>query len=381
MSGDQVDVLIIGAGAYGLSTAWWMTQRKSGARILVVDGGDFASGGSGRNMAGMRMQWGLEFNIRLNQESIAFFEEAEARLDYPGGIDLKQEGYLLLAHKDSILQGFRALLPLHREFGVPSEVLSAEDCVKLAPAVSPKGLHGGSFCPKDGTASPFLWLDALLRATRREGAEVRYNTKIDRLTRQGSAFQAETRGGPISAAKVLVCTDWQAPELLSPLGVDLPITGLPKEAMVTEPWAPVIGPMLISFQHDLVVNQMARGSILAYATEKRDLGEDFRSTPGYLPHCARTFLEVLPGLSHLNVLRSWAGVVSQTPDMQAILGETEVEGLYLAVSAYKGLMTSPAVGRIMAELVLEGASNDPVVAPLRPERFAEGDLVPEPLTV
>ena len=82
MSDPAYDVLIVGAGAYGLSSAWWMARRRSGARILVVDEGEFASGASGRNGAGFRMQWGLELNIRLCQESLNFFETAVEQLDY-----------------------------------------------------------------------------------------------------------------------------------------------------------------------------------------------------------------------------------------------------------------------------------------------------------
>ncbi len=191
----------------------------------------------------------------------------------------------------------------------------------------------------------------------------------------------ETVKGPVLTDKVLICTDWQAPELLKPLGVDLPITGMPKEALVTEPWEGVVGPVVISFKTDIAVSQLARGSILSYTTRERPTEEDFSSTPEFLPYCARKFVDLLPSLSHLNVLRTWAGMVSQTPDMQAVLGETQIPNVFVAVSAYKGFMTSPAVGRIMAELVLDGHSEHPAVAPLSPQRFVTGELVPEPLTV
>src|SRR4051812_10001943 len=102
MTKASVDVLIVGAGVYGLASAWWMAKKRTGARIMVVDAGEFASGASGRNGAGFRMQWGLELNIRLCQEGISFFETAAEQLDYKRGLDLKQDGYLVVAHNEKI---------------------------------------------------------------------------------------------------------------------------------------------------------------------------------------------------------------------------------------------------------------------------------------
>ncbi len=381
MTAESVDVLIIGAGAYGLSAAWSMAERRSGARILVVDALDFAGGGTGRNGAGFRMQWGLECNIRLCRESIAFFEEAAERLDYPRGIDLRQEGYLILSHDSEGLQRFEDHRALQHSFGVPSELLSPEDCRRVVPGLNIEGLAGAAFCPKDGSASPFLWLDALLTASRRLGVEVRFHTRILRLESAGSAFRAETETGAIEAAKVLVCTDWAVSELLSPLGIDLPVSGVPKEVVVTEACAPTFGTVVVSLSSDMTLRQVARGNFVITRTLPRAEGSDIASTPEAVGAHAEAALALLPGLADLHVLRSWAGVYSKTPDMQAVLGETEIDGLFLAVSAYKGFMTSPAVGRIMGELVLDGGSQDPALSRLQPRRFADGDLVPDPLTV
>src|ERR1700756_4367289 len=98
MTNQVADVVIVGAGAFGLSAAWHMAKRRDATRIIVLDDGEFASGASGRNGAGFRMQWGLDLNILLSKESTAFFENATELLDYPRGIELKQDGYLVLAH-------------------------------------------------------------------------------------------------------------------------------------------------------------------------------------------------------------------------------------------------------------------------------------------
>jgi sarcosine oxidase subunit beta len=378
VSSAKFDVLIIGAGAYGLSCAWWMAKRRTGARILVVDEGEFASGASGRNGAGFRMQWGLDLNIRLCQESIRFFETAAEQLDYPRGIELKQDGYLVLAHSPKALATLRSSLEIQHRYGVPSELLDADDCVKMVPALGRNRLAGGTFCGKDGTISPFLLLDSLLKACRREKVDVRYGTRVEKLARANGSFCATVKDGTIEADKVLLCTDWAVPELLASLGITLPVKSLPKEAIVTVPCAPKVRPILISLEHHISVNQVARGSIIFVVSRARE-GTEIVSTPDFLGFAAPKIIDLLPGVADVPVLRTWGGVSSLTPDMQPILGETEVEGLYVAVSSFRGLMTSPAVGRIMSALILENDTNDPVLTQLTPRRFQTGDLIVEPL--
>ena len=378
MSSAKFDVLIIGAGAYGLSCAWWMAKRRTGARILVVDEGEFASGASGRNGAGFRMQWGLDLNIRLCQESIRFFETAAEQLDYPRGIELKQDGYLVLAHSPKALATLRSSLEIQHRYGVPSELLDADDCVKMVPALGRNRLAGGTFCGKDGTISPFLLLDSLLKACRREKVDVRYGTRVEKLARANGSFCATVKDGTIEADKVLLCTDWAVPELLASLGFTLPVKSLPKEAIVTVPCAPKVRPILISLEHHISVNQVARGSIIFVVSRARE-GTEIVSTPDFLGFAAPKIIDLLPGVADVPVLRTWGGVSSLTPDMQPILGASEVEGLYVAVSSFRGLMTSPAVGRIMSALILENDTNDPVLTQLTPRRFQTGDLIVEPL--
>jgi sarcosine oxidase subunit beta len=378
MTHAKTDVLVIGAGAYGLSCAWWMARRRTGATIMVVDEGEFASGASGRNGAGFRMQWGLDLNIRLCQESTTFFEHADEHLDYPRGIDMKQDGYLVLAHSEKALKHLQSAIETQHRFGVPSELLNAEDCIRMVPALGRNRLIGGTYCHKDGSISPFRWLDALLQACRREKVEVRYRTRVEKIEKANGSFRAETTNGPIEAGKILLCTDWAAPQLLAGLGIDLPVVSLPKEAIVTVPCTPRVKPILISLEHHISVNQVDRGSIIFVVSRARE-GHEIASTPEFIGFAAPKIIDLLPGVADVAMLRTWGGVSSITPDMQPILGETKVDGLYVAVSSFRGLMTSPAVGRIMSALILENDTNDPVLAKLGPRRFQTGDLVVEPL--
>lgn len=371
------DVLVVGAGVYGLSSAWWMARRRSGARITVVDEGEFASGASGRNGAGFRMQWGLDLNIQLCRESTAFFENAAALLDYPRGIEVKQDGYLVLAHSQNALDRLNASIAIQHRYGVPSESVDADACMKMVPGLNGERLVGGTYCGKDGTASPFRLLDALLTASRREGVDVRYGTRVERIEKRNGVFAASTRDGVIEADRVLLCTDWAVPQLLQPLGVELPVTSLPKEVIVTAPCAPRVKPILISLEHHISVNQLPRGSIVFVMSRARE-GATTASTPGFLGWAAPRVMDLLPGVAEVAVLRTWGCTSSVTPDMQPILGETEMEKLYVAVSSYRGFMTCPAVGRMMAALVVDDVV-DPVLAQLAPHRFKSGNTIVEPL--
>ncbi|MEO9779972.1 MAG: FAD-binding oxidoreductase [Sedimentitalea sp.] len=373
------DILIIGAGIYGLSCAWNIAKHDTGAEILVVDAGEFASGASGRNGSGFRMQWGLELNIRLCQESIRFFEEIESHLEYPDGIELHQSGYLLLASNEKELQRLNDAQALQHRFGVPSESMTPEDCMKMVPSLNPAGIAGGAFCGKDGVANPFKYLDALQKAATRLGVEIQYSTCIDALRPEGDRYAARGAFGEICAHKVLICTDWAASELLEEHGAALPITGLPKEALVSQPCAPCVAPMVVSLKHHIALAQTARGSIVFTVTRHRDPGGDISSQPDFLKFAGRQLQDLTPGLSHLKILRTWGGSSSVTPDMQGVYGETALPGVFVAVSSYRGFMTGPAAGRVMSEIVLNGQSNDPVAAELNPFRFSTGELVYEPL--
>lgn len=374
------EVLVVGAGAYGLSSAWFLASRFGGKNVLVVDASDFAGNGTGRCIGGFRTQWGHESNIRMCLESVAFFEKAGEILDYPQGIELKQQGYLLLAWDQHVLDRFRFSQGAQHAHGVASRMLSAEEVLRISPRVNPVGLLGGAICERDGTVSPFRLLDAFLKGVRRNGVQVNFGVKVHSLNHTQGSFSVSTSQGSLTARKVVLCTDWAAPELAGTLGVELPVERLPVEIMVTEAAPKMLGPVHISMRHDMAINQMPRGSIVVNHGRARPRVDDTSNQPDWFERACRGACDVVPSLGDLNVLRGWAGTISVTPDMQPIIDELEVPGLYAAVSAYKGLMTAPAAGRLVADVVTGQASNDPVARYVSLSRLHNNELVREPMT-
>lgn len=374
------EILIVGAGAYGLSSAWFLAQKYPGKDIVVVDASDFAGNGTGRCIGGFRTQWGHVSNITMCLESVDFFEKAPEILSYPQGIELKQEGYLLLAWDEETLERFRACQVAQHAHGVKSRMLTPEEVVRISPKVNQVNLIGGAICERDGTVSPFRLLDALLKAVRRIGVSVNFGCKVLKLNHSGDTFTAETSHGKIEAKKLVICTDWAAPDLLRQVGQELSVDRLPVEIMVTEPAPRMLGPIHISMHHGMAINQMPRGSIVVNHGRPRKKSEDISNQPDWFAKACRGACEVVPTLAELNVLRGWAGTISVTPDMQPILDQMDVPGLFVAVSAYKGLMTAPAAGRLISDLVAGTARNDPMVKYVSRERFAMGELIREPMT-
>lgn len=373
------DIVVIGGGAYGLSCAWHLSVADPSLRILVLDAADFAANGTGRCVGGVRTLWGHESNIRMCQESVRFFEQAADRLRYPEGIEFKQQGYLMLSWEAETMARFRSVQPIHAMHDVPSEMLTAEEVLAVSPGVNPQGLLGGMIGRSDGALNPFRWLDGLLKDIRRRGVRVEFNSRVARLDHTGSGFLVQTADVTCNAPSVVLCTDWAAPDLARTLGVDLPVERVPVECMVTERWQRMLGPNHISMRHDMAINQLANGSLVINHGRARAKVDDITNQPDWFGRASRGATEVVPALADLRVLRGWAGTISVTPDMQPILCETGLEGLFVAVSAYKGLMTSPAAGRLIADLVL-GRDPGPIAPFVHLDRFRTGSLVREPMT-
>jgi sarcosine oxidase subunit beta len=379
--GWTTDIAVVGGGAYGLSIAHALRQRRPDLSVTLLDRGDFASGETGRCGAGIRVQWGATGNILLSLHSLEMFERFAELYDYPDGIEFKQTGYLMLAYTESQLELFKVNQTIQAKYGIHPDILTPQEVTRLAPSLNVEGMLGAVFFDRDASLSPFRVLDGYAHAARRLGADLRWGVDVQDLARAGDGFQLATSAGLLNAGRVILATDTRIPQLLAPLGLDLPVKPLPNQAFVTEPLAPLLEPCVMSFGHEMFLNQTARGSFVVVCSDKgRSFGFDAAPRADLFPRSAGRAISLVPALAGARVLRSWGGLYSVTPDMQPVLGETAVPGLIVALSSAKGFMTSPAAGRIIAELV-DGVTPPDWVAALGPGRFDGRPLEKEPAVV
>ncbi len=376
-------VVIIGGGISGCAIAY--TLAKKGVKDIVVIERDYlSSGATGRCGAGVRMQWGTEMNCKLAKYSIEFFERANEELEYEYDIEFKQGGYLIVASTEKEVNQFKKNIALQNSLGIPSRLLTPKEAKEIVPHMDETKIIAATFNPKDGHLNPFHTTQAYANAAVRLGVEImKYTTVTGIKVENGKVVGVETDKGYISTPVVVNAAGGYSQLIAKMVGIDLPVYSERHQILVTEPVAPMQGPMFMSFSLNIYCQQTPHGSFImgrGDANEPRDLR--ITSSWHFMEEMAKTCTELLPPLKELRVVRQWSGLYNISPDRQPIYGPVkEVEGFYLACGfSGHGFMFGPVTGVVMAEAILGETPTIPVHM-LDKDRFERGELLLEPSVV
>jgi sarcosine oxidase subunit beta len=380
------EVVVLGAGVMGASVAWHLAAR--GCRdVLVLDrASGLGQGSTGRATGGFRAQFATPVNIRLSLLSrdklLRFPDEIGADSGY------RPYGYLFLADDEAQMAALRSIRPLQRELGVPVEEIGPEDALRLNPAVNPEGIAGGSFCPIDGFIRPLNILNGYVEAARRLGVRFEFGAEVTGFAvakrLPGRITHVETATGPIAARYVVNATGAWAGALGRIAGLDLPVTPLRRQVAPTVPTAalPEEMPMTI-FLGDGFHLRVRDGRVLLLWPQPPASADPFddRFDEGWLPGLRERAHARVPCLRDVPVDRAgcWAGLYEMSPDQHVLLGlAPKLDNLWLINgSSGHGVMHSPALGQLVAEMILDGEAKAIDVSVLRPSRFTEGEAIPE----
>ena len=214
-------ILVAGGGAMGAGIAYRLALR--GARdVVLCDRGEICSGSTGRAMGGVRQQFSTAAEVRLAQESIAFFAELGPPFFF-------QVGYLFVATTEVGLAELEERRELQASLGVPVESVDPSFVAGLETG----DVLGAVFCAEDGVADPPAVTQELVRRARELGVEIREHTLAERLLDDADTL-------------VIACGPWSA-ELGARVGVELPIRPLCRQLLATEQLAstPAALPMVV----------------------------------------------------------------------------------------------------------------------------------------
>ena len=377
MTIDRADVVVIGGGVMGASTAFHLAE--AGVDVVLVERDELASGSTVKAAGGVRANFSDELNIALGLRSLEAFERFGAR---PGqDIDLHQPGYLFVLTRPGDVDLFEASTTLQNRLGVQSRMLEPREALALSPFLDISDVLAAQYSPRDGHCAPESVVLGYAKGARALGARVRTRVSVTGIeVHDGAIRGVRTTAGEIATGAVVDCAGAWSPEIAAMVGLELPVTPVKREIVVTEPLEQVPDDLAftIDFATSFYYHREGRGLLMGYSEPSTPPGFDLTRSEGFLEGLAELALKRAPRVLDAGIRSGWAGLYEVTPDHNALLGEWPGVSRFLYATGFSGhgFLQGPAVGETLRDLFLR-RSPAIDVSPLRVERFVEGNLRPE----
>jgi sarcosine oxidase subunit beta len=385
---ETADVVIVGGGVVGSSVAYHLA-RAGCSNVLVIERESVPGRGStGKATGGVRAQFATPINIQMSVYSIDFISRCEEETGYACGY--RPHGYLFVATSAEQLAYLKANRERQIALGLKTvELVTAQEIARMVPQLRLDDVTGGSFCRTDGFVEPLGLMRAFMNRAREQGVRLWLDTSVTgiEVDRGGVSAVVTTRGRVSTRAVVNASGAWAA-DVARLAGVDLPVVPLRRQIVSTRSFGalPDEMPMVIDmsngfhFRRDPQAGSPA-GVLMAWPDPDETPGFKTEFDPTFVGKILKRAVNRAPCLASVVVEPRGcrAGLYEMTPDHHAIIGESPgVRGLYLANGfSGHGVMHSPATGRVISELILDGQTRLMDVKPLGLERFAEGRLLEE----
>src|ERR1700731_1682014 len=374
------DVVIVGGGAHGLATAYYLGQLGA-QNVAVLEQGYIGSGAAGRNTTILRSNYKTPEGARFYDASIKLYEGLSAELDF--NMLFSQCGHLTLAHSDRAMFVMANRAEVNRLQGIDSQLVDAAQVNRLCPELNVSEdvtypIMGALYHPPGGIIRHDAVVWGMARGADRAGVEIHPYTDVEGFEMQGERIEAvRTNRGTIRAGQGISATAGWSTLVCAMAGVRLPITTHILQACVTEPVKPLLDVVIVSSQMHVYISQTDRGEFLMGSEIEPWTTYRMQGTLNFLQDLTRHTLELFPQLERARLLRTWAGLCDLSPDYSPILGATEVENFHVSAGwGTYGFKASPIVGLTLAQLVHSGRTPE-LIEPFALERFYEDRLVSE----
>lgn len=351
------DVAIIGGGVIGGSIAFELAAEK--LRVVVLDrqqpGHEASWAAAGMLSPGPDSPEALPL-VPLGKESLRHYPEFISAVEEASGrsTDFAREGTLQIfpgPHAEAELEKMAAE---YRRLGLRLESISPDDARKLEPSIGPAA-QAAAWLPEESVVDPRLLTDAVIAAARHRGVEIRHDSAVTSILREGDRCIGVVAGGEsISAKFVVVAAGAQSG------GID----SIARYA----PTHPVRGQLLALRPKDVKLQRVLRsengylvprrdGRIIAGSTLE-NAGFDKHVTPSGICRILQAVLELVPGLANAEIIETWAGLRPGTPDHLPVLGPTDIEGLLIATGHYRnGILLAPVTAELLRDWIVSGQAS------------------------
>ena len=389
MVNETADVVIVGGGLEGCAAAWALSRRGV-TDVVVAERATVGGGMTGKSSGIVRCHYGVSSLAAMAAAGLEVFEHADDL--FGTDIGFRQTGYVVGVGEANV-ESLRKSLAAQRAVGVQTEEIDRSDVAGMWPHADLSPFAAFGWEARGGYGDAYQTAQAFSAAARAAGQRLRQGCTVTGLCVDGDRVTGVrlADGTAISAGTVVVATGvWTRP-FLAPYGIDIPIRVIREQIVMIDPGLE-LGPVPVF--SDLVSLQYVRpevgGEILFGNSDLPGWDHiDAADPDDYLNRATDDFVDVtvdkvgsrFPGLTDAAISGSYAGCYDVTPDWNPVISPAPLDGLVLAAGfSGHGFKIAPAVGTLVADIVVDGYSSDPHIpaTDFRLSRFAEGDLLTTP---
>jgi len=373
------DIVIIGGGVMGASTAYHLALRGQKNILLLEKDEFFGSEATGRCAGGVRYQFSTEINVRLSLQSLPMLDRFKEELGQE--INFRKCGYLFVLTRPEDVKTFQHSLELQQSLGVHTEWLTPDEIHRRLPLMRFEDALAGSFNPEDGLVDPNSVVMGYIGAAQRLGVQCLNNVEVTGIqVAAGKIVAVETDQGTISTPLVVNAAGPWAGLIGQMAGVTVPIVPVRRQIMTTTalPEVPQDFPFVLDFAQSLYFHREGDGILTGMSNNNEKPGFDQAVDEAFEMVNLEAAIARMPCLEKAGLLSHWAGLYEVTPDAHPIYGQTPVAGFYLVAGfSGHGFMHGPISGKLMAECILDGKFHSQDVSMLDLARFKEGRQIRE----
>ncbi|MGH6908162.1 MAG: sarcosine oxidase subunit beta family protein [Aestuariivirga sp.] len=374
------DVIIVGGGGHGLSTAYYLAKEHGLTNVAVLEKGWLGSGNIGRNTTIIRSNYMLPGNNPFYEWSMKLWEGLEQ--DFNFNAMVSQRGVLNLYHTDAQRDAFARRGNAMRIDGVDAELLDREAVRDMYPFFDFDNarfpIRGGLLQRRGGTVRHDAVAWGYARGASSRGVDIIQNCEVTGIRiENGKVLGVDTNRGHIGCAKLGLAAAGNSSEVAAMAGMKLPIESHVLQAFVSEGLKPYIDGVITFGAGHFYVSQSDKGGLVFGG----DLdGYNSYARRGNLPaveHVIEGGVAMIPGLARIRVLRSWGGIMDMSMDGSPIIDKTHIDGLYLNAGwCYGGFKATPASGWCFAHTIARNEAHK-LSAAFRLDRFRRGYMIDE----